>query len=128
MGRNRTYGVILILLLFFIGKINSQTIYYDISELRIIESGNINFFRINNSPGVLNYDLVNRTLKFETEFKSFIFKINKVDKKDNYIILYCNKDYKFAIFEDYFLINKVFFEEKIRILFEEKFYYIGRRI
>jgi len=117
-----------ILFLFLCNILYSQTIYFNIFELTIIENGNLAFSKIDYDIGYLKYDLRKKTVNFETDFNSRLFIIEKIKRKKEFTILYCNDGYNFIIYDNFFILHKLFIKNENRALFEQKYYYTTKKI
>lgn len=132
MGFNRTFlnfpmKKILFLLLSFLFSLNlsAQNVSFSVGEILIVDSDKNIKSHIFLKEGILKVNLKRKTLIYQSDNKKTKLRILAYKKSDyNSLIIQAENGYSFVVFEDFFVIRKLFTFENRYIFIEQKLFTI----
>lgn len=132
MDFNRTFlnfhmKKILFLLLSFLFSLNlsAQNVSFSVGEILIVDSDKNIKSHIFFKEGILKVDLKSKKLIYKTDDKKTKLRILAYKKSDyNSLVIQAEKGYSFVVFEDFFVMRKLFTYENRYIFVEQKLFTI----
>jgi hypothetical protein len=112
--------LLLFLLLSF--DLSAQNISFSVGEILIMDSNRNRESHIFLKEGMLKVNLKSKKLIYQTDNKKKKLRIHAYKKSDyNSLIIQTENGYSFVVFEDFFVMRKLF-------TFEDKFIYIEQKL
>lgn len=106
-------------------NLSGQNVSFSIGEILIMDSDRNIESHIFSKEGILKVNLKTKTLTYQTEEKKMKLKILTHKKSDfNSLIIEAEKGYSFVVFEDFFVMRKLFTSNYYYIYIEQKLYTI----
>lgn len=132
MDFNRTFlnfhmKKFLFLLLSFLFSLNlsAQTVSFSVGEILIMDSGRNIKSHIFLKEGTLKVDLKSKKLIYKTDNKKTKLKILAYKESDfNSLIIQAENGYSFVVFDNFFVMRKLFTSGEHYIFIEQKLYTI----
>jgi hypothetical protein len=119
-------------LLFFLllsFSLSAQNVSFSVGEILIMDSNRNMESHIFIKEGVLKVNLKSKCLTYQTDRKKTKLKILAHKKSDyNSIAIQTEKGYSFVVFEDFFVMRKLFTFENYYIFVEQRLYTIIKNI
>lgn len=118
---------ILFLLLSFLFSLNlsAQNVSFSVGEILIVDSDKNIKSHIFFKEGILKVDLKSKKLIYKTDDKKTKLRILAYKKSDyNSLVIQAEKGYSFVVFEDFFVMRKLFTYENRYIFVEQKLFTI----
>ena len=112
----------LLFFLLFSLNLSAQNVSFSIGEILIMDSNKNTQSHIFSKEGILKVNLKLKKLIYQTDNKQKKLKILAYKKSDyNSLIIQAENGYSFVVFDDFFVMRKLF-------IFEEKFIYIEQKL
>ena len=121
---------IIISLLLLSNTLLAQKHYFDLADITMISSEGDFVTQVINRSGSFNFLKNESQVIFNTEFTSDTLKVLEMkSSEENSLILKCEREYQFIIFEKFVIIRKSFYVDgKFSLLIEERLFSFERKI